>query len=89
MDPFWDDSAISLLTAECAAFLALGKDCFADVVRFQSSMGIYSAGNAGITTSFDKVMEEAAASRPEYCIENTGIHSGRIRIGLPAAFIHH
>lgn len=69
MDPFWDDSAISLLTAECAAFLALGKDCFADVVRFQSSMGIYSAGNAGITTSFDKVMEEAAASRPEYCIE--------------------
>lgn len=67
MDPFWDDSAISLLTAECAAFLALGKDCFADVVRFQSSMGIYSAGNAGITTSFDKVMEEAAASRPEYC----------------------
>ena len=69
MDPFWDDSASSLLTAECAAFLALGRDCFADVVRFQSSMGIYSAGNAGITTSFDKVMEEAAASRPEYCIE--------------------
>ena len=86
MDPFWDDSAISLLTAECAAFLALGKDCFADVVRFQSSMGIYSAGNVGITTSFDKKRLPAGRS---IVSKNTGIHSGRIRIGLPAAFIHH
>lgn len=47
------------------------------------------SADSRLLSNFDKVMEEAAASGRSIVSKNTGIHSGRIRIGLPAAFIHH
>ncbi len=66
-DPFWDDSAISLLSAECALVLEHNKHSFADVVHIQNSMFLTDSGKSGIATSIDAAFDELMARKPHCC----------------------
>ena len=67
LDPFWDDSAISLLSAECALVLERGEPTFADVVLVQSSMALKEGAKSGIETSMDATFSRLMDRKPDCC----------------------
>lgn len=67
-DPFWDDSAISLLAAECALVHEEKREAnFADVVKLQNHMSLLEGGSAGIRTSMDLMFDQLMERKPDSC----------------------
>lgn len=64
-DPFWDDSAISLLSAECALVREQGKTTFADVVKIQNHIALLDGGGAGIRTTMDIMFDQLMDQKPD------------------------
>lgn len=64
-DPYWDDAAVSLLSAEIAFIRMVKKDTtFADVLELHSKLNFQDNGGR-ITTSLDKAFERLEEKAPD------------------------
>ncbi len=63
-DPFWTDSAISMLAAECAVVLGRNPHSFATVMHLNKIFSIRGDGME-YTTTLDKIFEEEEERNPQ------------------------
>ena len=64
LDPYWDNAAISLLSAEIAyVLMSVKKPTFADVLKMHDNLNLRESGS-GISTNYDNQFERMASKDP-------------------------